>query len=61
MVLGAVVRPPNVMSGKFRTLHGPKNECELVFNLLVKDENPNLEYVEVRDTEGGLYISWVKK
>jgi hypothetical protein len=53
--------PQGVMSGKFRTLHGPKSECELVFNLLVKDENPNLEYVEVRDTEGGLYISWVKK
>tara|TARA_R110000824_G_scaffold200594_4_gene384583 strand:- start:237 stop:386 length:150 start_codon:yes stop_codon:yes gene_type:complete len=49
------------MSGKFRTLHGPKHECELVLDLLVKDENPNLEYVEVRDPEGSLYISWVKK
>ena len=53
--------PQGVMSGRFRTLHGPKSECELVFDLLLNDNNPNLEYVEVRDTEGQLYKSWSAK
>ena len=35
--------PPNVMSGRFRTIHGPKSECVLVFDLLVEDGNPNLD------------------
>ena len=50
--------PPNVMSGRFRTVHGPKGECVLVFDLLVKDENPNLDYVELRDPEGQIFKSW---
>ena len=48
------------MSGRFRTVHGPKSECVLVFDLLVKDENPNLDYVELRDPEGQIFKSWRK-
>ena len=53
--------PQGVMSGRFRTLHGPKSECELMFDLLLSDNNPNLECIEIRDPEGQLYKSWSSK
>jgi hypothetical protein len=53
--------PPNVMSGRFRTMHGPKNECQLLFDLLKKDDNPNLEHIELRCPEGQILSSWNRK